>query len=124
MGQIWSVLGHMSSGLDEIKRNARERMDQDAYIARLQLENCQLRNKNEQLELQQRSSGATRLLDRSVVSLPSFATQVISSSPIGDFSVDDLDKSLSPPEPRIRGKFVGEFLYILIFSSKFSCHLL
>ena len=104
MGQIWSVLGHMSSGLDEIKRNARERMDQDAYIARLQLENCQLRNKNEEVELQQRSSGATRLLDRSVVSLPSFATQVISSSPIGDFSVDDLDKSLSPPEPRIRGK--------------------
>ena len=40
------------------------------------------------------SSGATRLLERSTVSLPSFATQVISSTPISDASADELAESL------------------------------
>ena len=97
------MFSEMVSGMNELRDEVRDMKDQGSYIARLESRNNQLCDEKRQLLLQQRSSGATRLLDRSTASLPSFITPVKSSSPIVDVSHEDLDEPLPPRKKWTRG---------------------
>ena len=98
------MFSEMSAGMNELKEEVRDLKDQQhSYIARLASRNSQLCDEKSQWLLQQRSSGATRLLGRSTASLPSFITPVKSSSPIVDVSRGDLDEPLTPPKKWTRG---------------------
>ena len=98
------MFSEMSAGMNELKEEVRDLKDQHhSYITRLESRNSQLCDEKSQWLLQQRSSGATRLLGRSTASLPSFITPVKSSSPIVDVSREDLDEPLTPPKKWTRG---------------------
>ena len=84
------------TALDDIRRDIRDNKEQAEYNAELRLQNRQLCEDNTRLLLQQRGSGATRLLDRSDMSLPSFSSPVETSSPIMDVSRNDLGESIPP----------------------------
>ena len=92
------MFSEMVSGMDKLSEEVRDLKDQtSSHIASLE-------SRNSQWLLQQRSSRATRLLDRSTASLPSFITPVESSSPKVDVSRDDLGEPIPPHQECTRGK--------------------
>ena len=64
----------MASGIEDLRKNERDKEELQATIVRLQSAVTQLRDENEQL-LEQQSSGATAQIARSTKSLPSIIEQ-------------------------------------------------
>ena len=96
------MFSEMVSGMNKLSEEFRDLKDQtSSHIASLESRNSQLCDEKSQWLLQQRSSRATRLLDRSTASLPSFITPVESSSPIVDVSREDLVEPL-PPRKQVK----------------------
>ena len=104
MARMEEMFSEMVSGMNELRDEVRDMKDQGSYIARLESRNNQLCDEKRQLLLQQRSSGATRLLDRSTASLLSFITPVKPPLPKVDVSREDLGEPIHLNKNGLRGK--------------------
>ena len=101
--QIKLDMATMASGIEPLRKNDRDKEEQQADILRLQSMVTQLRDENAQLLEEQRYSGTAGQLARFTLSLPSVITPIRSSSPIVGVSRDGFDGSLSPCPRWTRG---------------------
>ena len=98
----------MVSGIEALRKNDRDKEEQQAAILRLQSEVTQLRGENEQLLEQQRYSGAPGQKARFTLSLRSMIFPIRSSSPIVGVS-----RVLTDPATSSRG-LVGKLVVVVV----------